>query len=355
MGLVERLIVHLTLQIYAKIYNTNYILTIYYLQKMKFFLPQPSRKNKKGFTLLELLVVIMILGILVVIGLRSFMTSQVKARDSKRKSEIEQLTRALELFRNDQGYYPVGNSQGQIMMLSSTDGWLTFEWGEEFIDVNNPDTIYMAKLPRISNAVSFYYQAYAKDSSGEFVEVNQEEGATEAQAYQIHTLLENPEDGAKLPGVTEHNCGTAARPAGCNYVVLSTNLPDDSIVIVEGESLESSPTTFFATVAPTSAVIPSVTPVSTPVVVASPTPTLQEKEQISPAPTSIEEDEIDCGPNATFGASGCVCLPDWGNCDGSWINGCEAYLVTDRGNCGGCGIECFDGQVCKTSECLMDL
>lgn len=268
---------------------------------MKKTLLQSYQKNKKGFTLLELLVVIMILGILVVIGLRSFMTSQVKARDSKRKSEIEQLTRALELFRNDQGYYPVGNSQGQIMMLSSADGWLTFEWGEEFFDVNNTDTIYMSRLPRISNAVSFYYQAYARDSSGEFIEVNQEEGATEAQAYQIHSLLENPEDASKLPGVTEYNCGTAGRPMNCNFVVLSTNLPDDSIVIVG------------------------------------------------------EGGEVDCGPNATFDSSACVCLSDWGNCDGTWVNGCEAYLVTDRGNCGGCGIECFDGQVCETSECLMDL
>lgn len=286
-----------------------------------------------GFTLLELLVVIMILGILVVIGLRSFMTSQVKARDSKRKNEVEQLTRALELFRNDQGYYPVGNIQGQIMMLSSTDGWLTFEWGEEFVDVNNQDTIYMAKLPRISNAVSFYYQAFARNSSGEFVEVNREGGATEAQAYQIHTLLENPEDGARLPGVTEYNCGVAGRPQNCNYVVLSTNLTDDSIVIVEeGELLGGGEYPDF-----------------------SPAPTSFEQEHASPVPTSLDADEIDCGPNATYGSSACVCLPDWGNCDGSWINGCEAYLVTDRGNCGGCGIECFDGQVCKTSECLMDL
>lgn len=306
--------------------------------------------KSRGFTLLEILVVIMIIGLLVVIGLRSFMTSQVKARDSKRKNEVEQLVRALELFRNDQGYYPVGNTQGQIMMFSSTDGWITFEWGEEFVDVNNPNTIYMAKLPRISNAVSFYYQAFARDASGGFSEVNNT-SATEAQAYQIHSLLENPEDGARLPGVTEHNCGVVGRPQNCNYVVLSTNLPDDSINLIEdvgfseleiGEELIASPTSTFVGA-----------PTSIPTNVPSPT-SAESSKTLSPTPTSFSQ-EIDCGPNAVFGANGCVCLPDWGNCDGTWSNGCEAYLVTDMDNCGGCGIKCFDGQVCKTSECLMNL
>ncbi|MCL4360231.1 type II secretion system GspH family protein [Patescibacteria group bacterium] len=40
-----------------------------------------------GFTLIELLIVIAILGILVRLGLASFLSSQIKSRDSRRKSD----------------------------------------------------------------------------------------------------------------------------------------------------------------------------------------------------------------------------------------------------------------------------
>ena len=61
---------------------------------------------KKGFTLIELLVVIAILGLLATVGLSSFRTSQLKGRDSKRKSNLSQIQKALEMYYNDYGQYP---------------------------------------------------------------------------------------------------------------------------------------------------------------------------------------------------------------------------------------------------------
>ncbi len=54
--------------------------------------------NNKGFTLLELLVVIGIIAILVAVGTASYSTVQKKARDAKRKTDLKELQSAYEQY-----------------------------------------------------------------------------------------------------------------------------------------------------------------------------------------------------------------------------------------------------------------
>jgi prepilin-type N-terminal cleavage/methylation domain-containing protein len=61
----------------------------------------------KGFTLLELLVSISIIMLLTVSGMAAYGSVSKNSRDSKRKSDIEQLRQALEMYRSDLGYYPI--------------------------------------------------------------------------------------------------------------------------------------------------------------------------------------------------------------------------------------------------------
>lgn len=57
---------------------------------------------KKAFTLIELLVVIAIIGSLSALLLPNFMGARERARDSQRKSDLKQIQKAFELYKQDQ-------------------------------------------------------------------------------------------------------------------------------------------------------------------------------------------------------------------------------------------------------------
>lgn len=64
-------------------------------------------RDKKGFTLVELLVVVAIIGLLSTLAVVALGSARGKARDAKRLSDIKQVQTALELFYNDNNGYPV--------------------------------------------------------------------------------------------------------------------------------------------------------------------------------------------------------------------------------------------------------
>ncbi|MFZ2199915.1 MAG: prepilin-type N-terminal cleavage/methylation domain-containing protein [Microgenomates group bacterium] len=61
---------------------------------------------KKAFTLIELLVVIAIIAILISVGSVSYTRSLKLSRDSKRRTDLEQIRQALETYRSENGVYP---------------------------------------------------------------------------------------------------------------------------------------------------------------------------------------------------------------------------------------------------------
>lgn len=142
-----------------------------------------------GFTLIELLVVMTILGLLSTVGLVSFRTSQMKSRDSQRKSDLGQIQRALELYYNDYNAYP-SSTEGKINVGGALN------WGDEFKDAKG--TVYMKELP--------------KDPTGnpEYCYMN----FTSPVSYKIYAKLENSKD-PKIGGPytcagTSYNYGVAS-------------------------------------------------------------------------------------------------------------------------------------------------
>ncbi len=68
---------------------------------------RPRRTSlRSGFTFIELLVTVTIIIIISVGGMVVFSGSSKKARDSKRRADLEKIRTALELFRQENGIYP---------------------------------------------------------------------------------------------------------------------------------------------------------------------------------------------------------------------------------------------------------
>lgn len=61
-----------------------------------------QKNKKKFFTLIELLVVIAIIGILSALFLPNFMSARERARDAQRKSDLKQIQKAFEMYKQDQ-------------------------------------------------------------------------------------------------------------------------------------------------------------------------------------------------------------------------------------------------------------
>lgn len=106
-----------------------------------------------GFTLMELLISISIIGILLAIGMVSYGTINKQSRDTRRKSDIEQIRAALEMYRADKGYYP--NAGGGTFIEAS-------------LGLSN-DLVtggYIAVLPRDPKPNSMHYEYKATNVSG---------------------------------------------------------------------------------------------------------------------------------------------------------------------------------------------
>ncbi|MDP3881194.1 MAG: prepilin-type N-terminal cleavage/methylation domain-containing protein [bacterium] len=69
--------------------------------------PRADQRNK-GFTLIEILIVVGIIGILSSVILVGLGSSRERARDSRRVTDLRQIQQGLELFYTKNGEYPDG-------------------------------------------------------------------------------------------------------------------------------------------------------------------------------------------------------------------------------------------------------
>ncbi len=67
---------------------------------------QPKRFWEKGFTLIELMIVITIIGILATIALPTYQTATIRAKEAVLKENLFTLRNVIDQYYTDQGVYP---------------------------------------------------------------------------------------------------------------------------------------------------------------------------------------------------------------------------------------------------------
>lgn len=161
--------------------------------------------RKKGFTLVELTVVVAILLILAALGLSNYIYSLKKAHDSTRKSDLATISKAIQAFANDFGQYPDSNS-GKIVGCDYNGGGLIgCNWGQPFSAfVNGKVVTYMGKMPIDSDSSRSYY--YDSD--------------LDAGTYNLYAALENTNDQYIIQGLSVQ-CGSGIT---CNYQVTESGV-----------------------------------------------------------------------------------------------------------------------------------
>jgi prepilin-type N-terminal cleavage/methylation domain-containing protein len=115
-------------------------------------------EGKLSFTLIELLVVIAIIVVLVSASLIGLSGSRETARDAKRRSDLEAIRSALELYKADTNAYPAGlacnSSMGSCDTVCPCAG---SDWGGAISTALEPN--YIANLPidPLNDGTHFYY------------------------------------------------------------------------------------------------------------------------------------------------------------------------------------------------------
>jgi prepilin-type N-terminal cleavage/methylation domain-containing protein len=87
-----------------------------------------NRKN--GFTLIEIIIVLFIIGLIITLANFSINVIREKGRDIKRIDNIKQIQLALEMYRRDVGSYPE-----------------TITFGGQLTNPTNPNIIYLNEIP----------------------------------------------------------------------------------------------------------------------------------------------------------------------------------------------------------------
>lgn len=160
--------------------------------------------------MIELILVMIIIAILAYALIGNYMSALKKGRDARRKNDLSQISKALEMYYGDNNQYPVLPSS-QL-------------FGQKFAipvgcNATLCDKVYMTRTG--SDPVSQYTYVYEYENS------------TTPQYYYLYSFIEDAEDqgsNVSTGGFANYSAGSKAdcgvdNPAPCRFYLPSANAP----------------------------------------------------------------------------------------------------------------------------------
>jgi type IV pilus assembly protein PilA len=142
------------------------------------------KKRNEGFTIVELLIVIVVIAILALLVITTYSGIQAKARNSKRAADVKSVQTQLEAFFSQNGYYP---SRANM----NDDSWLSTNMKSldknALIDPKNASQ----SNDFVASATANQYSYGVTDSSGNSCESD----ATQCAKYTLTATYEGTVNG----------------------------------------------------------------------------------------------------------------------------------------------------------------
>ncbi len=125
-----------------------------------------------GFTLIEIMVAATIVALLSTMGISGYQAVTRSGRDALRKSDLEQIRSALEIYKSENNGYPTNTSTGSCLPNSLTPDYINIypvdpkpvNYKYCYVYVNNVNYKLCAHLENGSNTPS---ASYCDDSGGD--------------------------------------------------------------------------------------------------------------------------------------------------------------------------------------------
>jgi type II secretion system protein G len=159
------------------------------------------RSRFDGFTLMELMLVIAIMGILSAIGIGAYTQATLKSRDTERKSDLNQIAKAVEIFNNDIGRYP--NVSSGVMICPQASGSDAACGTQIYAFLGVEESLYLDKVP--TDPVPTRKYVYVPSS--------------DLNSFSLFAALENDQDNDVVVDSTGNKTdwGISCGDKNCNY------------------------------------------------------------------------------------------------------------------------------------------
>ncbi|RJQ25408.1 prepilin-type N-terminal cleavage/methylation domain-containing protein [Candidatus Parcubacteria bacterium] len=166
--------------------------------------------NEKGFTLFEMIIVIIIIGLISAFLTINYITATTRGRDVQRKSDVKQIRTAIEVYRIDHGYYPSTIYQGNCSQTSS----LT----DDTPPLNVTPVVYMQKIPCDPSGSNYY-------NAGKYYYNPSPAPPSQPDSYTLTSCLENSKDSQGTSTTENPNRETGTPECKTSHYYKLSNAP----------------------------------------------------------------------------------------------------------------------------------